>query len=176
MTLKSLIHPFVRNWPLTAVLSSMLMLAIAHGFERFGHMAPCVLCLHQREVYWIAIAIGLIALVSRKMASDSMSIQALNLLLAIAFGAGTLVAGFHMGVEYKWWPGLASCAAGAVQAPGDILAALGKPMQAPACDQVAWSLLGLSMAGWNMVISLKLCVYSVIAAWRPYGFKELAVV
>ncbi|GIU66095.1 disulfide bond formation protein B [Candidatus Phycosocius spiralis] len=160
---------------MTAIGSSFLMLAIAHGFERFGHLPPCALCLRQREVYWIAITIAIISLVTRKMASDRMSVQALNFLLAITFGTGALVAGFHMGVEYTWWPGLASCAAGPTQTIStDLLAALGKPMQAQGCSHIAWSFLGLSMAGWNMVTSLKLCIYSGIATWRPYGFMELA--
>eukprot|EP01035_Chromulina_nebulosa_P002989 gene2989-4080_t len=54
-----LIDRCLRNWPLVAALSSALMLAIAHAFETFGGLAPCTLCLKAREVYWVALAIGL---------------------------------------------------------------------------------------------------------------------
>jgi disulfide bond formation protein DsbB len=94
-----------------------------------------------------------------------------------AFGAGALIAGFHVGVELKWWPGLAECAAGGTyQASGDILGALSKSMDVPACDKVAWSMFGISMAGWNMLVSLGLVAMSVLSIAFPLGFKDKAYV
>ncbi len=149
------------------------MLAIAHGFERFGGLAPCALCLHQREAYWIAAAIAALALVARRMDGSEMANRALNLLLAFAFIGGAMVAGFHMGVEYKWWPGLASCTAGSGGAvPTDLLGSLSQPMNVVACDEAAWIFLGLSMAGWNLLISLKLTIYSGLSVFYPRGFTE----
>ena len=54
------LRPFLARWPLVAALVSAAMLAIAHAFERFGGLAPCTLCLRQREVYWVALAVGLV--------------------------------------------------------------------------------------------------------------------
>ena len=48
------------TWPLIAALASLAMLAAAHAFETFGHLAPCDLCLKQRTVYWVAAALGLV--------------------------------------------------------------------------------------------------------------------
>jgi disulfide bond formation protein DsbB len=94
-------------------------------------------------------------------------------LLMCAFGAGALIAGFHVGVEFKWWPGLAECAAGGSYAAStDLLGAISKSMDVPACDKVAWSMLGLSMAGWNMLISLGLASVSALAIAFPHGFKD----
>ncbi len=149
------------------------MLAIAHGFERFGGLAPCALCLHQREAYWIAATVAALALLARRMEGAELTNRALNLLLTFAFVGGTIVAGFHMGVEYKWWPGLPSCTAASSGAvPTDLLGALNQPLHVVGCDEAPWIFLGLSMAGWNMLISLKLAIYSGLSVFYPRGLTE----
>jgi len=161
------------QWPWIALASSLSMLAMAHGFERFGGLAPCALCLHQREAYWIAAAIAALALLARRLEGAELTNRALNLLVTFAFVGGAVVAGFHMGVEYKWWPGLPSCSGiGGGAVPTDPLAALSQPMHVVACDEAAWIFLGLSMAGWNMLISLKLAVYSGLSVLYPRGLTE----
>lgn len=172
MRLRSLFSWVFAQWPAIALATSLSMLAIAHGFERFGGLAPCPLCLHQREVYWIAAIVAGLALVVRRMQDHVFASRAMNLLLALAFLSGAVVAGFHMGVEYKWWPGLAECGgvgASANKMPTDLLAALSGPMKVVGCDEPAWVFLGLSMAGWNFLISLKLMVYSGLSVLFPKG-------
>lgn len=162
----------VVKWPGFALAASLIMLAGAHAFERFGNMPPCALCLHQREAYWAAASIGLFAIIVGQFRNDVLGKRAFSLLLACAFGAGALIAGFHVGVEYKWWPGLAECASGgAYTTSTDLLGYLAKTMDVPACDKVPWSLLGVSMAGWNMLVSLGLAAASVLASIYPTGFK-----
>lgn len=167
----------IEKWPWLALLASLSMLAAAHAFERFGNMAPCALCLHQREAYWGAASIAALAILAgtfgkNRLVNNALGARAFTLLLACAFGAGAMIAGFHVGVEYKWWPGLAECASGgSFEVSGDLLGALGKPMDVPACDKVAWSMLGVSMAGWNMIISLGLAAMSGVATIYPTGFK-----
>jgi disulfide bond formation protein DsbB len=161
------------KWPLIALATSLAMLAAAHSFEKFGNMPPCALCLHQREAYWAAVAVSLLSLIVGKFRPDPLSQRAFGLLLMCAFGAGALTAGFHVGVELKWWPGLAECAGGGkYNVSGDILGALSQSMDVPACDKVAWSLFGISMAGWNMLVSLGLVVLSALSIVFPEGFKE----
>ncbi len=173
MRLRTFFSFILAHWPWIALASSLAMLAIAHGFERFGGLAPCALCLHQREAYWIAAAIAALALLARRMDGAEMTNRALNLLLTFAFVGGAIVAGFHMGVEYKWWPGLPSCTAASSGAvPTDLLGALSKPLHVAGCDEAAWIFLGLSMAGWNMLISLKLAIYSGLSAFYPRGLTE----
>jgi disulfide bond formation protein DsbB len=151
----------LRPWPLFALLASLAMLGAAHGFERFGNMVPCALCLHQREAYWIAASVALVALLVARFRPEPAAERALNALLVVAFAAGATVAGFHAGVEQKWWPGLASCA-GAALAPGtDLLAALNGPVETARCDEIPWSMFGISMAGWNMLISVGLAAISL---------------
>jgi disulfide bond formation protein DsbB len=173
MRLRLLFSFILAQWPWIALASSLSMLAIAHGFERFGGLAPCALCLHQREAYWIAAAIAALALLARRMEGAELTNRALNLLLTFAFVGGAIVAGFHMGVEYKWWPGLPSCTAASSGAvPTDLLGALNQPLHVVGCDEAPWIFLGLSMAGWNMLISLKLAIYSGLSVFYPRGLTE----
>jgi disulfide bond formation protein DsbB len=173
MRLRPLFSFILAQWPWIALASSLTMLAIAHGFERFGGLAPCALCLHQREAYWIAAAIATLALLARRMEGAELTNRALNLLLTFAFVGGAIVAGFHMGVEYKWWPGLPSCTAASSGAvPTDLLGALNQPIHVVGCDEAPWIFLGLSMAGWNMLISLKLAIYSGLSVFYPRGLTE----
>jgi disulfide bond formation protein DsbB len=173
----SLFSSVLARWPAFALGISMAMLATAHGFERFGKMVPCALCLHQREAYWAAASIAVLALVAHHFSRERLTTQAFGLLLVCAFGAGAIIAGFHVGVEYKWWAGLATCAAGGSLEPStDLLGALSNTMGAPACDQVAWSMFGLSMAGWNMVISAGLALMSLLSVLALHEKKEPAIV
>jgi disulfide bond formation protein DsbB len=161
-----LVATTLKNWPLAALLASLGMLGGAHAFEKFGNMVPCALCLHQREAYWAAASIAVLALIATRFATDTLTKRAFALLLFCAFGAGAIIAGFHVGVEYKWWPGLAECAGGGeLKVSPDLLGTLSNSMEVPSCDKVAWSMLGISMAGWNMLISLGLAALSAVSAF-----------
>ena len=159
---------FLARWPLVALIASALMLAIAHGFETFGGLAPCALCLRQREVYWAAMAVAAAALVLGRFREGRPLAPWGAGLLAAVFLLGAGVAAFHAGVEWHWWPGPTTCTggSGAVSA-ADMMAALdGGKIGAPSCDRAAWVFAGLSMAGWNAIASLILAAGSVFAALR----------
>lgn len=165
--LKAIIDRCLANWPLVAALSSLLMLGIAHAFETFGHLAPCTLCLKAREVYWVALTVGLVGFAAQTVLKDDRARRLASLLLAAIFLVGIGVAIYHAGAEWKFWPGPKTCASGAIPQLTSLDAVLkGDKIKAPSCDEAAWVFLGLSMAGWNALISLKLFVYSVLAARR----------
>lgn len=134
---------------LGAAAGSAALLLAALAFQYLGGLAPCPLCITQRWPHVVAILVGLalIYLPSRGFA----------LLGAVAMlvGAGTGL--YHAGIERGWWPGPDTCTA---PAPGDVSASdlLDQLMQTDVvlCDQVAWSFLGISMAGWNALGSLAL--------------------
>jgi len=156
-----------RYWPVWALLASAAMLAAAHAFERFGGYAPCLLCLRQREVYWTAGGLALAILAVSRWKSGVRAGGSAALGLVFLFGAG--LAGFHAGVEWDWWQGPAACAAaasGSDLSVGSVLEALGAPQRAPGCDTAPWRLAGLSMAGYNALISLGLSLLSLIASRR----------
>lgn len=169
MNFKSAELQIRKNWPLFAGLVAVLMLGAAHAFETFGGLYPCALCLHQRSIYWMVLGIALVALAIRKFAPKFNMLLAFDAILAVAFFAGAFIAGFHAGVEQHWWPGLAECASdGKIASSDDILAALTNAVKVPACDAIAWSWLGLSMAAWNMIISAIMAIYSAYCAFAGY--------
>lgn len=156
----------LRHWPLVALLASAAMLGAAHGFEALQHLAPCELCLKQRDAYWAAMGIAAVGVAlgfTRIKASRLVCI-----LLAGAFLWGGGIAAYHAGVEWKFWPGPARCTGGAQVNAADLTKFLeGAARKVPRCDEAPWVFLGLSMAGWNALISLGLAGASVIAARRP---------
>ena len=155
------------HWPLLAFAACAVMLGTAHAFETFGKLAPCLLCLKQREVYWVTGTAALITVVLSRTAWAGRVRRPLILLLGVGFLYGAGLAAYHAGAEWKWWPGPAACAAGGSASAGDLVAMLkGAKIAAPACDKAVWVFLGLSMAGWNAVISLGLSVASGFAALR----------
>ncbi len=91
-------------------------------------------------------------------------VRQLGLAFLVSFG----VAAYHAGAEWKFWPGPAACASGGGGVSASDMTALlqGAKMKPPACDQAAWVFLGLSMAGWNALVSLKLTLLSILALRR----------
>lgn len=128
---------------------SAALLLGAFAFQHLGGLAPCKLCIWQRYPHVAAIALGALAL-----------IVPLPILIALGALAALITAGiggYHVGVEQGWWEGPTTCSS----APVDNLdpnALFDQIMAAPLvrCDEIAWQFAGLSMAGWNMVISLVL--------------------
>ncbi|MDP3746282.1 MAG: disulfide bond formation protein B [Phenylobacterium sp.] len=163
--MSGLITPFLERWRLTAFVSSLLMLAIAHAFETFGGLAPCTLCLRAREVYWVAAAVALAGMLVVRTANGARFKVVFDALLALIFAASVGLAVYHAGAEWKFWPGPTACAStGASVSAGDMAALLnGAKLKPPACDEAAWVFLGLSMAGWNALVSLKLTIFSLLA-------------
>lgn len=146
---------------LLAAGGSAALLAGAFAFQHLGGLAPCVLCLWQRWPHAAAVLLGALAL-----ALPGRGLPVLGALAALTTaGIGT----FHAGVELGWWPGLASCSGGAGLS-GLTASQLLDPtldLAAPVpCDEAAWSLAGLSMAGWNAVLSAALAGLWLLAVRR----------
>jgi disulfide bond formation protein DsbB len=157
-----------RYWPAAAAAAAAALLAIAHAFEAAGY-EPCALCLRQREVHWAALAVAAASAAMWVRRPDARASRAVDAVLGAVFLTGAVVALYHAGVEWKLWPGPASCVAGAGGLTGDdITAALGRGGPVALCDEAAWRdpVLRLSMAGWNGLISLGLGVASFFAAAR----------
>ena len=165
----SILRTVIRNWLILALAASTAMLAIAHGFETFGHLAPCTLCLRQREVYWVALVLAGSGVIVSHVPRLERFTRLFGAVLALVFLTGMGIAVYHAGAEWKWWPGPTTCAStGAAVSAADLASLLhGGKVTAPHCDEAAWRFLGLSMAGWNVLISLKLAVYSLLFAAAP---------
>jgi disulfide bond formation protein DsbB len=164
-----LIRPFLDRWRLCALVASAAMLAIAHAFQTFEGLAPCTLCLHQREVYWVAGSLALAFMIVVRLPGGPRLRQATCWSLGLVFLVGCAIAVYHAGAEWKFWPGPKACSgAGVTNISASEMSALlkGAKIKPPACDQAAWVFLGLSMAGWNALISLALAALSAAAALR----------
>ena len=167
--MSGLLRPFLDRWRLCALVAAAVMLAIAHAFQTFEHLAPCTLCLRQRDVYWVAGTVALVGMILVRLPGGPRLRQASCWLLALIFLAGCGIAAYHAGAEWKFWPGPKACSgAGAADVSAQALSNLlsGATIKPPACDKAAWVFLGLSMAGWNALVSLALAALSVAAALR----------
>lgn len=151
-------HPFAATSlvPLALIAVGLGALAMALIAQYLFGLAPCVLCLYQRVPFAIVAALGGLALlVPRRLRLYVV------VLCGAVFLAGAALAFVHVGVEQGWWStGIPGCEApsdgGALPADlsnADFERMLSKPTQ-PLCTDVQWRLLGLSLAGWNVVASL----------------------
>lgn len=153
------------SWPLMAAFASAVILGVAHAFEIFGHLAPCELCLKQRQVYWAALIIGLVGFFLARAIRSRRTMAAASVVLGLVFLGEAGLAAYHAGVEWKLWPGPQSCTGGAKASLAAIANLLGGARIAqPRCDVAAWRLLGLSMAGWNVLLALGLAGLSAASA------------
>jgi disulfide bond formation protein DsbB len=137
-----------------------LLLAGAYLSEYGFGLAPCEMCWWQRYPHFAAVALALLSTVARPRAFW-IGLAGAAILLSGAIG------GFHAGVEYDWWEGITPCSGPAGVAGADALEAI---MNAPLvrCDQPAWTLLGISLAGFNALISsaAALAIFVLLAKAR----------
>lgn len=161
------------RWPVLAILASLAMLGAAHFFERVLLLAPCPLCLKQREVYWAVVAMAVTGLALWRWQPTRRFLIAFNILIGLAFLVGAVVAFYHMGVEYGWFAAPSGCAAGASRESivgGQI--DLDQPVAVAACTESLWVFLGLSMAAWNGIVSMMLAGLSFVAASRTAQLRS----
>ena len=141
---------------LLAGLGSLGLLIGALLFQYVGDMAPCKMCYWQRYPHVGAIIIAGIIFIT------GIGVFAVLGLLSALITAG--IGGFHAGVERGWWEGPQSCTSTSIDnlSTEELLAQI---MSAPMvrCDEIPWQMFGLSMAGWNMVVSICLAVLWTIA-------------
>lgn len=166
MDIKALIarvlKPSRTDMPLFVALAAFSLVAIANGFQHIGGIAPCPLCLDQRQAYWMAIlASGLTYFLSRHPSSkDGPGAQVASVLITLALAYGFYLAAFHTGVEQGWWDGPASCTSGGAGASFEDL--ISGDVAVVMCDEIPWSLFGISIAGYNALAALALTLYSVL--------------
>lgn len=141
-----------RGLPVAIMVAGAVILGIAYFFEHVLGILPCALCQYQRLAWWVAIGVAGISFYLRRWPVWQMTGTGLAALIVLAGGA---IAGYHIGVEQGWWEGPSSCTSSAF-GTNDIDALRSAIMAAPVirCDDVAWSLFGISMAGYNLLLAL----------------------
>ncbi|WP_041536500.1 disulfide bond formation protein B [Parvibaculum lavamentivorans] len=153
-------------WILIAV--SVATLAGALFFEHVLGYVPCSLCLQGRLPHYFAIGAALIAGILSREANIGIGVLVFLGLCLLAYLAGAGLSFYHVGVEYKWWPGPDTCGAGGLVSNSleDLQSALNGGAKPPRCDDAAWSVFGISLAGFNMLITLALAALSALPLLR----------
>jgi disulfide bond formation protein DsbB len=148
----------LRQARLLALLIPAGLLGGALFSQYVGGLYPCEMCYWQRWPHGAAILLALIALVSPlNSARTRMTVLLAAFMIAVSGAIGI----FHAGVELGWWEGITRCTTTGARSLQDIL---NTPLVR--CDQVQWSFLGLSLAGWNALISLGGAAFIAVLATR----------
>jgi disulfide bond formation protein DsbB len=142
----------------------------AYYFQYVMGLRPCQLCLEQRIAFYVSISLAIaVAIAAGRGARPPVAAAGLGVIaLAMLFNSGLAL--FHAGVEWKWWPGPQECSGPLtdLSAGGDLLSSLTN-LTIVRCDEAAWRFLGLSLAGYDVLISLSLAAiaaWGAAAAWR----------
>ena len=134
-----------RNARLLAFAVPAALLGGAYIGQYGFHLVPCEMCWWQRYAHFAALGLALLGLLRP-------SLRLLTWLAAIAILIGGLLGAYHAGVEYGWWEGLTACTSETALGDNPLDAIMNAPLIR--CDQVQWSLLGISLAGFNFLISV----------------------
>lgn len=153
--------------PGAAFLASGALIGGAWAFQLWGGLAPCELCLWQRWPHYAVMIVALNALLFVGGATGR-RLGLIALLFALGWLASAGIAGFHVGVELKWWKGLEACGGGAIDAGLSLDDLKAQILAAPMirCDEVPWSLFGISLAGYNFIASAGLAVIALLTGAR----------
>jgi len=147
------------NWWAAAFIVSAALLIAAHAFQTFGALAPCQMCLAQRDWHWGVAAFAIVSMtVMRRRPNDA---RWLAFLIGLLYLGSFAMAAKHTMVEWKWIP--ETCE---YQDTGPI--SFRAPVaQAVRCDTPHWRLFGLTMANYNALISLAMAGLSGLIAFAP---------
>ncbi len=163
-----MLHPRALLAACVVAAGSSGLLAGAYWFQYVEGLRPCILCLWQRPPHFVAVAAALLSALALARGADAAG-RGLLALAALALLAGAGIAAYHAGVELKYWPGLDACGGttGPIASnPGELLNAM-QTERIVRCDEAAWSFLGISMAGWNGLLSLGLAAAAVWGLVSP---------
>jgi disulfide bond formation protein DsbB len=158
-----------RVFTVFVLVASAVVLGGALLSQYWGGLAPCELCLLQRWPWGVAIVVSFIA----TMVGSRPALPWVALLLTAVFTVSAGLAFYHLGVEQGWFAGPTACSGAATAADTvDALKAQILHQQPVRCDAPAWTLFGVSLAGWNLLASLVMvacCIAAFVQSRRPFG-------
>jgi disulfide bond formation protein DsbB len=158
----------IRTRPVTAAAVAIALVGavtiLGAWFFQYGlGLKPCPLCLEQRYAYYFAIPLAVLVVLGDHFGASRKVLLAALIAIALGMLWNATLGVYHSGIEWKWWPGPQECA-GALDdlgSAGGLLNTL-QSISVVRCDEAAWRFLGLSLAGYNALISLAL---AAVAAW-----------
>jgi len=154
------------------MLAALLVAAAGTGtilgalfFQYVVGLAPCPLCLEQRLFYYAAIPLALVTALAAWCEAPRWLIATGLAIVALIMLGGAALALYHAGVEWKWWEGPQDCSG-----PLNPLGSRGlldqlQDIRIVRCDEAPWRFLGLSLAGYNVLISLALALVAASGIW-----------
>lgn len=152
-----------------AVVITLVAAATIAGawvFQAFGY-EPCELCLKQRYAYYGGVPIA--AILAYASTGRARGIVVAGMIgLALIFAANAVLGVYHAGVEWRFWPGPSGCT-GIIAGPpnaADLMKTL-QHAKVVACDEVQLRILGLSLAGWNVIVSAGAALVALLGATAP---------
>jgi len=156
----------------TALLIALIGAAAilgAYYFQFVVGLAPCPLCLEQRIPYYMGIPLALVVAIAAWRKAPAWLVAVGFAALAIAFLVGAGLGVYHAGIEWKFWPGPAECSGplGQFGGSGGLLEQI-RTTSLVRCDEAAWRFMGISLAGYNVLISLFLAGEAGGTAWRLF--------
>lgn len=148
---------------LTVAIVATATLLGALFFQYGMGLAPCPLCLDERIAYYVAIALAVVLAIASARRAPRAVLAAGLAVIAAAMLTNAALAAYHAGVEWKWWLGPQDCSGpmASFGSASDLLKRLNS-VHVVRCDEAPWRLFGLSLAGYDVLISLAL---AGIAVW-----------
>jgi disulfide bond formation protein DsbB len=168
----------IRTRPVTAAAAavaaaSAVTILGAWFFQYALGLSPCPLCLEQRYAYYFAIPLAIMIVLGDQAGAKRRVLLAALLAIAAGMLWNSYLGVYHAGVEWKWWAGPQECSGTLSDLrSGGSLATQIQSMSIVRCDEAAWRFMGLSLAGYNALISLALAAVALVAAaieWRSAG-------
>jgi len=155
-----------------AAIVALAGLATIGGFFFFQYivgLTPCPLCLEQRNAYYVSVPLAALLWLGVGYGAQRKVLLLGFLVIAAAMLWNTGLSTYHAGIEWKWWPGPAECT-GPINTVGtakDLLNQLNtfSPVR---CDEAQWRFLGLSLAGYDVLVSFALAVVALWGAKAAY--------
>jgi disulfide bond formation protein DsbB len=167
----------IRSEPIASAATAIALIGLAtilgaYFFQYGLGYRPCPLCLEQRYAYYFAIPLAAMVMLGMSVGSSPkvMLLAFAAIAAAMLWNAG--LGAYHSGVEWQWWEGPKDCS-GPVSNFGQAggLADLIQNTRVIRCDEAAWRFLGLSLAGYNVLISLAmvaLALWGALGAYRAW--------
>jgi disulfide bond formation protein DsbB len=157
-----------RSFPVFVFFASAIVVGTVLAAQYWGGLAPCELCLTERWPWYAAILVSFMAATLGSRAA----LPWVALLLAAVFIIASALAFYHVGVERHWFAGPSACTAGATPTTLEALKAQLMHQQPVRCDEPAWTLFGVSLAGWNLLASLAMAAVSLAVLAGCYRRRD----
>lgn len=153
---------------LAVFFGMVLVILSVLGFEHLGGYVPCQLCLAQREPYYAAIPVSALAALAAAYNWHAVAVRSALAIVGLLLVYAVILGIHHAGVEWGFWAGPADCGAvdaGVMRDAGELFGQL-DTVKPPSCNEAAGRFLGLSFAGWNVVVATVLGSIAFVGSFR----------